>query len=185
MSIVRFLVKLIVVGVLGLIAACTTAPSQQSAPLAAGGSNLKVCSGMGVSNAPATTRDGRIVNYSPSFRIAGITLMRAPVSGCVSSGFGPRRGGASSFHKGVDLYTRSPAKIYAGGDGVIEDISTMRGFGRTILIRHNDRVKTRYAHLSSYASGLRVGDRVSAQARLLAGLAKAATPLRCTFIMKC
>lgn len=37
----------------------------------------------------------------------------------------------------------------------------MRGYGRTITIRHNDRVKTRYAHLSAYEQGLRPGDRIA------------------------
>ena len=106
----------------------------------------------------------RIIDYNPKTRLKGTTLYRAPVKACVSSGFGPRKGGAGSFHSGVDLYTGKPAPIYAGGDGVVEAITTMRGYGKTILIRHRKDLKTRYAHLSSYARGLKPGDRVAAGA---------------------
>lgn len=102
----------------------------------------------------------RIINYQPQTYVRGQALYRAPVAACVSSGFGPRKGGASSFHKGVDLYTRGPTPVYAGGDGVIAAVATMSGYGRTIIIRHRKGVETRYAHLSEYASGLRAGARV-------------------------
>ena len=126
---------------------------------AATGPALHVCPGH-VSNAPATDAKRKIVNYDPVAEVSGVALTRAPVKSCVSSGYGPRRGGASSFHSGVDLFTRTPAPIYASGDGIIENIGTRRSYGRTILIRHRDSVKTRYAHLSSYAPGLKSGSRV-------------------------
>lgn len=91
----------------------------------------------------------------------GKKLLRAPVAACVSSGFGPRRGGAGSFHHGVDLFTRGPSPVYAGGDGVIESVQTLRGYGKTVLITHGRGIKTRYAHLSEYARGLKSGARVS------------------------
>jgi murein DD-endopeptidase MepM/ murein hydrolase activator NlpD len=124
--------------------------------------DLRLCAGMGVSNAPAADSRGRIVNFEPVANVHGVVLTRAPVDACVSSGFGPRRGrgGRGSTHEGVDLYTRSPAPIYAAGDGVVESVATLNGYGRTVLIRHNGRVKTRYAHLSEYAPSLRRGARV-------------------------
>jgi murein DD-endopeptidase MepM/ murein hydrolase activator NlpD len=122
--------------------------------------SLEVCPGMRVSNAPSADGNRRVVNYEPYSRVHGVTLARAPVDACVSSGFGPRHGGASGYHRGVDLYTRNPAPVYAGGDGVIEYIGTMRGYGYTLVIRHSETLKTRYAHLSSYAQGLRKGQRV-------------------------
>lgn len=144
-----------------MLAACATAPSQRALPQSgAMGDGLQVCA-MSVSNAPQTDSRGRIIGYAPQTRINGETLYRAPVSACVSSGFGPRRGGASSFHEGVDLFTREPAPVYAGGDGVVEAVQSMRGYGKTIVIRHNRNLKTRYAHLSRYAAGLNPGDRVA------------------------
>lgn len=137
----------------------TTAKAAYPAKKAAPGPTLHVCPGR-VSNAPATDAKRKIVNFDPVAEVSGVALLRAPVRSCVSSGYGPRRGGASSFHSGVDLFTRTPTPIYASGDGVIENIGTRRSYGRTILIRHKDSVKTRYAHLSSYAPGLKPGSRV-------------------------
>jgi murein DD-endopeptidase MepM/ murein hydrolase activator NlpD len=147
-----------------MLVGCTTAPPKPSPKVstapATTHSALKVCAGMGVSNAPKATSDGRIINYEATTTVIGAKLMRAPVRGCLSSGFGPRHGGAGRLHKGVDLFTRTPGKIFAGGSGVVESVDTQRGYGRTILIRHNARVKTRYAHLSAYARGLSRGDKV-------------------------
>ncbi len=90
----------------------------------------------------------------------GILLWRAPVNACVSSGFGPRNGGAGSFHHGVDLYTGRPSPVFAGGDGVIAAVKTLRGYGKTVFVDHGRGVETRYAHLSAYAPGVRRGARV-------------------------
>lgn len=147
--------------IMGLLAACATAPSQRPLPQSGAMSeSLQVCA-MSVSNAPQTDSRGRLIGYAPLVRVGGVTLSRAPVSACVSSGFGPRRGGASSFHHGVDLFTRAPAPVYAGGDGVVEAVQSMRGYGKTVVIRHNRTLKTRYAHLSRYAPGLKPGARVT------------------------
>lgn len=123
--------------------------------------SLRLCDGVKISNAPATDRYGQIINFDSTAYVGGASLLRAPVKACVSSGFGPRNGGASSFHHGVDLYTGRPAAIYASGDGVVESVATLRGYGNTILIRHAGGVKTRYAHLSDYAQGMRPGVRVA------------------------
>lgn len=145
---------------MGLATACASAPT--SSPITAASlGDLSLCKGVRISNAPQTDSRGRIVNFDAIANVKGVSLLRAPVEACVSSGFGPRRGGAGSFHHGVDLYTGSPQTIYAGGAGTIEAIESLRGYGKTILIRHDRNVKTRYAHLSAYASGLRVGDRVA------------------------
>ena len=92
-------------------------------------------------------------------RVSGATLARAPVRGCLSSGFGPRHDRAGT-HAGIDLSTRHPHPIYAAGAGVVESIGTINGYGKTVLIQHNARVKTRYGHLSSYDSKIHVGHKV-------------------------
>lgn len=156
----RFLKFIFPLSLAAGLAACASGPSKPAITSGVG-ETLRVCAGMGIANAPAADRHGRIIGYRPFTRAAGVTLVRAPVAACVSSGFGARRGGAGSFHEGLDLYTRSPAPVYAGGDGVVEAAQTLRGYGRTILIRHNGRVQTRYAHLSEYAAGLRPGARIA------------------------
>lgn len=150
---------------LGACSTTTRRPGEET-PAFGGPDHLGLCAGMGVSNAPSTDGLNRIIGYTPYTEVSGVVLARAPVDACLSSGFGKRRGGASGFHEGIDLYTRTPRAIVAGGDGVVETVGSLSGYGRTVLIRHNARVATRYAHLSAYAKGLRQGDRVRAGALL-------------------
>lgn len=143
------------------LAACATAPSPRGgAPFSMHA--LGVCPGMTVANAPAAKADGVIAGYSPLTIIRGVMLARAPVDACLSSGFGPRSGGAGAFHEGLDLYTRSPRRVLAAGDGRVASIRSLRGYGLTIDIDHGRGVVTRYAHLSSVAPGLNAGARVAA-----------------------
>ena len=145
-----------------LIAACASAPREPRAPAGPVVSHaLRLCPGLVISNAPATDSARRISGYEPLTRVNGQTLYRAPVNACVSSGFGPRNGGASSFHHGLDLYTGEPATIFAASDGVVEEAGIMNGYGKMVLIRHPGGVKTRYAHLSDYAPHIRPGARVA------------------------
>lgn len=150
-----------------LAAACASTPAHRTDRHAAPGvspvaSTLTLCPGVRIANAPATDGARRIIDYTPETYVRGEALYRAPVSACVSSGFGPRSGtgGAGGFHNGVDLYTRSPAPVYAGGDGVVKAVTQMRGYGNIVIIRHRNGVETRYAHLSEFAPGLRPGARV-------------------------
>lgn len=147
------------------LAACATTPIRTaSAPFSA--RSLSLCSGVSVSNAPAASNSREIFSYTPFTRIRGVTLARAPVEACVSSGYGPRSGGAGSFHEGVDLFTGSPREVFAGGAGRVHTIGEQRGYGLTVEIRHADGVTTRYAHLSSVAPELSEGSRVSAGQRI-------------------
>ncbi len=158
----RKLAKAISFALLALLVGCATPPS--SGGFADAPASLEVCSGTRVSNAPSKDRRGKIREFTPYKTVRGVALMRAPVIGCLSSGFGPRRGGAGSIHKGIDIYTGRPRAVHAAAGGRVAQIGSLRGFGRTILIRHANGVETRYAHLSSYAAGLKKGARVRAGA---------------------
>jgi murein DD-endopeptidase MepM/ murein hydrolase activator NlpD len=48
--------------------------------------------------------------------------------------------------------------IRAAADGVIVEACRSNSFGKTVLIRHSNRLKTRYAHLQSFRvrHGIRV-----------------------------
>lgn len=144
-----------------LAGACATAPSSPHGGVAPHYGALELCPGAGISNAPVADGSRRIANYSPQTTINGTVLLRVPVKACVSSGFGPRNGGAGSFHSGLDLYTGRPETVAAGGDGVVEALGPLRDYGKTVLIDHGRGVKTRYAHLSDYAPGLKPGMRVT------------------------
>lgn len=142
------------------LSACATTPRHDAAPYSS--NSLSLCPGVAISNAPVASGNREILSYTPFARVREVVLARAPVNACVSSAYGPRSGGAGSFHEGVDLYTGSPRSVVAGGDGRIQSIETLRGYGLTLEIRHRSGVSTRYAHLSSVAPGLRAGMQVAA-----------------------
>lgn len=150
-------------GILSMLAAAACATSPPRGPAAPYSMHaLAVCRGMNVTNAPATEADGRIAGYSPMTVVRGVMIARAPVSACLSSGFGRRSGGAGVVHEGIDLFTGSPRPVLAGADGAVVRIADARGYGLTIEIDHGDGVLTRYAHLSSAAPGVRPGARLRA-----------------------
>ncbi len=139
-----------------LLGACATTPPRQSAePWSA--PSLDLCSGVAVSNPPATDGNSRVLAYTPFTALRNIVLARAPAAGCISSAFGPRRGGAGAFHDGLDLFTGAPTPVFAGGDGRIVAAGNQRGYGLTVEIDHGRGVSTRYAHLSELAPGVREG----------------------------
>src|SRR3712207_203343 len=58
-----------------------------------------------------------------------------------------------------DLGTGTP--VMAAGDGVIVEMRRWGGYVNWMRIRHSGGYESGYAHLSKYASGLRVGQRVN------------------------
>lgn len=91
-------------------------------------------------------------------------FLRTPVDRPrVTSRFGNRRHpilGYSRMHRGVDFGAPTGTRILAASDGVVDFVGWNRGYGRYVRIRHNANYQTAYAHLSSYASGMRAGARV-------------------------
>ena len=72
----------------------------------------------------------------------------------VSSGFGYRIHpiyNIRKFHKGMDFIANKGTNVYATGDGVVKKVSTLRkGYGKYIIIKHDDGYSTLYAHLSKF-----------------------------------
>lgn len=64
-------------------------------------------------------------------------------------------------HTGTDFAARRGTRVWAPASGVVTFRGWQRGYGRTVIINHGNGYKTKYAHLSRYAKGLRVGKRVS------------------------
>ena len=110
-------------------------------------------------------RKGVFGYYDQNGQSARKTLMKTPINGArLSSGFGMRKHpikGFSAMHKGVDFGAPSGTPIFAAGDGVLEKVGWINGYGRYILIRHNSTYKTAYAHMRGWAKGIRRGARVS------------------------
>jgi murein DD-endopeptidase MepM/ murein hydrolase activator NlpD len=65
------------------------------------------------------------------------------------------------FHRGVDFGAPEGTPVHAAEDGVIEAIGRRGHYGLYLRIRHCATVETSYAHLSSFAPGLRPGSAVS------------------------
>ena len=91
-------------------------------------------------------------------------LMRTPINGArLSSGFGKRRHPISGYrksHNGVDFAARSGTPIMAAGVGTVERANRWSTYGNYVRIRHSDGYKTAYAHLKSFARGIKAGSRV-------------------------
>jgi len=91
-------------------------------------------------------------------------LLKTPVDGArISSGYGMRKHpiqGYNKMHRGVDFAAPRGTPIYAAGKGVIDRIGRNGGYGKYIRIRHNSTYKTAYAHMKSYAKGMKRGARV-------------------------
>jgi len=78
----------------------------------------------------------------------------------ITSDFGPRNVTiGSSNHKGIDLGGVYGQDIYASDGGTVIRAETLDGYGRTIVIEHDNGERTVYAHLSAYT--VSVGEAVS------------------------
>lgn len=63
-------------------------------------------------------------------------------------------------HHGVDYAAPMGTKVYASGDGTVTQAKWVGGYGYFVKIRHNSEYTTGYAHLKSFAKGIRPGVRV-------------------------
>jgi len=63
-------------------------------------------------------------------------------------------------HTGVDYAAPKGTPVWSIGDGKVVFKGYKGGGGHTIKIKHNSVYSTAYLHLSGYAKGLKVGDRV-------------------------
>lgn len=79
-----------------------------------------------------------------------------PVSGPVESQFGMRNG---TRHDGIDIKVKEGTLIKASGDGRAVYVSTMRGYGNMVIIKHADDFYTVYAH--NKKNLVKDGDKVS------------------------
>ena len=64
-------------------------------------------------------------------------------------------------HRGVDFAANTGTPVRATGNGVVTRRSNDGTYGNVIYIQHVNGWTTRYAHMSRFAAGFRVGSRVS------------------------
>ncbi len=92
-----------------------------------------------------------------------------PVAGEVISGFGRHehpKYKTVTLNNGVDLSAPMGARVVSVGDGVVDLVQWLPGYGQTVIVNHGRGFYTIYAHLSAVtvAPGTRVapGDQVGA-----------------------
>jgi murein DD-endopeptidase MepM/ murein hydrolase activator NlpD len=77
----------------------------------------------------------------------------------VSSLFGPRHHkGKWKFHYGIDLAAMRGTRVHAAAPGVVISAGYERGYGNNVVVMHDHKYKTRYAHLDSIM--VKVGTKV-------------------------
>jgi murein DD-endopeptidase MepM/ murein hydrolase activator NlpD len=64
-------------------------------------------------------------------------------------------------HQGVDFAADYGTPVRATADGIVTRAGRDGGYGNLIELRHANGIRTRYGHLSSFARGLHVGQRVA------------------------
>ena len=103
-------------------------------------------------------------HYNKNGKSAKKALMKTPINGArLSSPFGMRKhpiDGFNKMHRGTDFAAPAGTPIMASGDGVIIKSSWCGGGGNCIKIKHNSTYQTIYAHMKSFAIGIKPGVRV-------------------------
>lgn len=95
---------------------------------------------------------------APSVGTGGVSAqgLTWPVSGTLTSTFGPRWG---SMHEGIDIAAPGGTPIVASASGTVILAGWLGGYGNLVVIDHGGGLSTAYAHQSSIAVG--VGQAVS------------------------
>jgi murein DD-endopeptidase MepM/ murein hydrolase activator NlpD len=111
-----------------------------------------------------TREDKRGGYYAPDGGNLRKLFLRSPLEYTrISSGFGMRRHPLHRSwrtHAGIDFAAPTGTRVRAAGDGVVAFAGRDGGYGNLVVLRHRGPVSTAYAHLSRFAPGLRVGQRV-------------------------
>ena len=105
--------------------------------------------------------EGHYDEYGKSVEKA---LMKTPINGArLSSAFGMRKhpiDGYNKMHRGTDFAAPMGTPIMASGNGIITRARWCGGGGNCIKIKHNSTYQTIYAHMKSFARGIKEKVRV-------------------------
>lgn len=104
--------------------------------------------------------------YTPDGRSMRRAFLRSPVHFTrISSKFNPNRlhpiYKTRRPHRGVDYAAPRGTPIMSAGDGVVTFSGVKTGYGNVVIIKHGERYSTLYAHMNSFAKGMRRGKRVT------------------------
>jgi len=109
--------------------------------------------------------DRRGEYYTAEGRSVRASFLRSPISYTrISSGFSGARLhpilNTVRAHLGVDFAAPEGTPVWAPADGVVVARGRDEAGGNRITLRHGGSYETNYLHLSRFAAGLKVGDRV-------------------------
>jgi len=103
-------------------------------------------------------------HYNGNGKSVEKALMKTPINGArLSSSYGMRKhpiDGFNKMHRGTDFAAPSGTPIMASGSGVIIRARWCGGGGNCVKIKHNSTYETIYAHMKSFARGIKEGLRV-------------------------
>ncbi|HLL25261.1 MAG TPA: peptidoglycan DD-metalloendopeptidase family protein [Kofleriaceae bacterium] len=96
------------------------------------------------------------------------TLLKTPLKfQRISSGFDRKRMHPvlhrTSAHLGIDYAAPTGTPVWAAASGTISHRGPAGGAGNLVMIRHDGGIETAYMHLSKFADGQKVGQRISAK----------------------
>ncbi len=89
--------------------------------------------------------------------LAAATPSIWPAIGWVSAGYGERADpltGDPGYHQGLDISADRGKPVVATADGVIESAGWSGNYGNLLVIDHGFGIKTRYGHLSAFATSV-------------------------------
>jgi murein DD-endopeptidase MepM/ murein hydrolase activator NlpD len=95
-------------------------------------------------SAAGSTSTGRVT-------VVGNGTLAWPVSGPVTSGFGPRWG---RMHEGIDIAVPTGTPVGAAAAGTIIYAGWLGGYGNLVVVDHGGGLSTAYAHNSSFTVGV-------------------------------
>ena len=64
-------------------------------------------------------------------------------------------------HEGTDYAAAYGTPVRATADGIVTKAGRDGGYGNLVELRHANGIRTRYGHLSAYAKGLHIGQRIA------------------------
>jgi murein DD-endopeptidase MepM/ murein hydrolase activator NlpD len=106
--------------------------------------------------------------YSDKGESSEKTLLKTPLKfQRVSSGFDRARMHpvlhTTRAHLGIDYAAPTGTPVWAAASGVISHRGEAGGAGNLVMIKHDGGIETAYMHLSKFADGQKVGQRVAAK----------------------
>lgn len=109
-----------------------------------------------------TDPTGHVDYYTPSGESLHQGILRAPLRySHISSYYSKSRFEPVLHffrpHLGIDYAASSGTAIESAGNGVVVAMNRRGGYGKTIVIEHDNKYSTLYAHMASFANKLQIG----------------------------